>query len=88
MEGSLDYGENEGQFTETHQQTLWRVIDDLRDEGVATSYIVMALLDNAVDLTATQLVAEGDAYLPFVEATAAIFNHYATLGVADCNQTW
>lgn len=48
----------------------------------------MALLDTAVDLTCTQFPNEGDAYTPFIEAVADLFNHYASMGVADTNTVW
>lgn len=86
--GSIDYQDNQGSFSNSDQRELWHYIDRLRDGKVATNSIVMALLDAAVDLTCTQLPPEGDAYTPFVEAMADLFNHYAALGVADTSPTW
>ena len=86
--GSLEFGDNEKEITEDQRKGVWRLIDRFRVDGVATSEIVMVMLDCAVDLTATQLPCEGSAYTPFVEAMSDLFNHYAAMGVADAETIW
>ena len=79
---------NDKEIDKTQRKQIYKLIDQLHDEGISASSIVIALLDCAVDLTAAYLPNEGKAYTPFVEATAHLFNHYAAVGVSDIDTPW
>lgn len=76
------------EITKSQRKQFYNLISRTQSEGVAASSLVMMLLDCAVDLTAGYLPGEGQAYAPFVEAMADLFNHYAARGVADISTPW
>lgn len=78
----------EKEIDKSQRKQFYDLISAVHSEGVSSSSLVMALLDCAVDLTASAFPNEGQAYAPFVEAMADLFNHYAATGVSDISTPW
>lgn len=80
--------EYDQEISKSQRKQFYDLISAIHSEGVSSSSLVMALLDCAVDLTASAFPSEGQAYTPFVEAMADLFNHYAATGVSDISTPW